>query len=109
VELGTSRKVPHYLVSARGPILSGRAGRCNPVSHEPDKASARRTYHGLCQVLVQAQGSPGTATLFAESSGLLPAHLAIALEPAQALADAGQAAGARRVMQRQPSLVDNLL
>jgi beta-galactosidase len=54
-------------------------GNGDPSCHAPDKASARRAFNGLCQVLVQSQrGADGAITLRASAPGLLPATLTIA-------------------------------
>ncbi len=45
-------------------------GNGDPSSHEPDKASSRRAFHGLCAVYVGAKGGPGGLTLRATSPGL---------------------------------------
>ncbi len=53
-----------------GPGSVAGVGNGDPSSHEPDKASARKAFHGLCQVLVGAGEKPGTIRLIAESPGL---------------------------------------
>lgn len=57
-----------FSVSGPGKILG--VGNGNPSSHEPDKATDRRAFNGLCQVIVQSTDQPGTITLKATSPGL---------------------------------------
>lgn len=52
-------------------------GNGDPSSHEPDKASMRRVFNGLCQVIVQAGETPGNVELRAVSPGLLSASAAM--------------------------------
>ncbi len=50
-------------------------GNGDASCHEPDKASQRSAFHGLCMVLVQATGTPGSIKLTATSPGLKPMSL----------------------------------
>jgi beta-galactosidase len=53
-------------------------GNGDPSSKEADRASRRRAFNGLCQVLVQSQREQtGTITVTATAPGLLPATLRI--------------------------------
>jgi beta-galactosidase len=45
-------------------------GNGNPSSHEPDKADKRKTFSGLCQVIVQSARKPGWITLKASAENL---------------------------------------
>lgn len=45
-------------------------GNGDASSHEPDYASKRRTYHGLCMAVIRAGMQSGTITLTASSPGL---------------------------------------
>jgi beta-galactosidase len=45
-------------------------GNGDPSSHEPDKATMRRAFNGLCQVIIQAGDNPGQIQLSAQSDGL---------------------------------------
>ncbi len=56
-------------------------GNGNPTSHESDLAHERKTFNGLCQVIVQSTGKPGTIRLKASSEGLREAVLAIPARP----------------------------
>lgn len=57
-----------FSIKGEGRIIG--TGNGDPCSHEPDKASQRKAFHGLCQVLVQAGKQPGEIRLKAESEGL---------------------------------------
>ncbi len=52
-------------------------GNGDPSSHEPDKASARRAFNGLCMALVGDATRPGTVTLTATSPGLRSARVVL--------------------------------
>jgi beta-galactosidase len=64
-----------FAVQGEGTILG--VGNGNPSSHEPDKASLRRAFNGLCQVLVLAGDGPGQLVLSASSPGLHGASLVV--------------------------------
>lgn len=51
-----------------GTILG--VGNGNPSSHEPDKASQRKLFNGLCQVIVQSTKNDGDIILTAACEGL---------------------------------------
>ncbi len=69
-----------FSLSGNGKILG--VGNGNPSCHEPDKASQRSAFGGLCQVLVQGSDQPGELILTAESDGLRTARLVLKSEPA---------------------------
>jgi beta-galactosidase len=50
-------------------------GNGNPADHDPDHATNRNTFHGLCIALIQAGKHPSTLTLTATSPGVTPASL----------------------------------
>lgn len=52
-------------------------GNGDPSSHEPDKASKRRAFNGLCQVIVQSTCEAGLITLAATSPELKPATVTL--------------------------------
>ncbi len=52
-------------------------GNGDPSSHEPNKASRRRAFNGLAQVIVEATREPGAIKLTATSPGLRPATVSI--------------------------------
>ncbi|RYG20940.1 DUF4982 domain-containing protein, partial [bacterium] len=62
-------------------VTSGRiagVGNGDPSSHEPDRASQRRAFHGLAQVLVGAGYRTGNVVLTAKAGGLRTAMMVIA-------------------------------
>jgi beta-galactosidase len=67
-----------FQVSGLGRIIG--VGNGDPSSHEPDKASQRRAFNGLAQVILQAMKQPGEITVAAASHGLLPASMTIKAE-----------------------------
>jgi beta-galactosidase len=64
-----------FEVAGSGRILG--VGNGDPSSHEPDKASRRSAFNGLCMVIVQALKQPGEIRLSAQSPGLEQATVAI--------------------------------
>jgi beta-galactosidase len=64
-----------FEVAGPGRILG--VGNGDPSSHEPDKASQRSAFNGLCMVIVQALKQPGEIRLTAQSPGLEPATVTI--------------------------------
>jgi beta-galactosidase len=71
-----------FTLSGNGKILG--VGNGNPSCHEPDKASQRSAFGGLCQVLVKCTDQPGKLILTAESDGLRSARLVLKSEPSTA-------------------------
>jgi beta-galactosidase len=65
-----------FEVNGPGRIIG--VGNGNPSSHEPDKASARKAFNGLCQVLIQATTTPGEIIVKAKSPSLSAGTLRIA-------------------------------
>lgn len=68
----------HFKVTGPGRILG--VGNGDPSSHEPDKAHKRRTFNGLCLLLVQSTGKPGTVQVTAESAGLQPTAITLQIK-----------------------------
>jgi beta-galactosidase len=64
-----------FQVSGPGKIIG--VGNGDPSSHEPDKASRRRVFNGLAQVIVQALKQAGDISVTASSPGVAPASTAI--------------------------------
>jgi len=56
-------------------------GNGNPTSLEADRASERRTFHGLAQAIVRLGGRPGMVTIQAEADGLAPGRAAVTAAP----------------------------
>lgn len=67
-----------------GAVIIAGVGNGDPSSHEPDKASSRSAFNGLCLAVVQAApgARPGTVTLTARAPGLRPATLTLATRAA---------------------------
>jgi beta-galactosidase len=57
-----------FALSGPGAIIG--VGNGDPTSHEPDKASRRRAFNGLCMAIVQASKTPGAVRLSASAPGL---------------------------------------
>jgi beta-galactosidase len=73
-----------FAVSGPGKMIG--VGNGDPTSHEPDKASARRAFNGLCVAIVQASKTPGQIRVDATSAGLAPTSAVIDAAPATARA-----------------------
>jgi beta-galactosidase len=50
-------------------------GNGDPTDTTPDHSLDRRSFNGLAQVLVQADGTAGQITLSAQGEGLAPARI----------------------------------
>ena len=70
---------------SRNAKISG-VGNGNPSSHEPDKATKRKVFNGLCQVIIQSRWKPGEIKLKARSPRLRPSSLVICAEACEAKA-----------------------
>ncbi|MGA2326062.1 MAG: beta-galactosidase GalA [Bryobacteraceae bacterium] len=70
-----------FEIAGPGRILG--VGNGDPSSHEPDKASRRSAFNGLCLAIVQALKQPGEIRFSAQSPGLAPATIAIQCEKAR--------------------------
>lgn len=81
VEDAAGRPVPtascRIELAAAGPARVIGVGNGDPLCHEPDRASARSLFNGLCQAIVQSSGGPGRAVLTAVSPGLEPARIVL--------------------------------
>ena len=66
-------------VAGEGQIIG--VGNGNPTSHEPPKGKEIKAFHGLAQVIVQANGNDGKIILTAESEGLKSAVLEFSGKP----------------------------
>jgi beta-galactosidase len=49
----------------------------NQASHEPFRASRRKSFHGLCLAIIRSTEKSGTIFFKAESEGLEPATLTL--------------------------------
>ena len=54
-----------------GPAAVIGVGNGDPNCHEPDKASQRSVYNGLCSAILQTQKAPGTIAVTASADGLV--------------------------------------
>ena len=78
---GLGRVVPtapdkvHFSVT--GPGRNAGVGNGDPSCHEPNQASYRSAFAGLCMVLIQAKRTAGNIVLTAKSDGLAPAQLTL--------------------------------
>ena len=64
-----------FSVTGAGRLLG--LGNGDPSCHEPDKASQRSAFNGLCLAIVQSSATPGAIDIQARSPGLEPAKAAI--------------------------------
>ncbi len=64
----TADHLIQFEVSGPGHIIG--VGNGNPTSHEPDKASRRKAFNGLCVAIVQARQAAGALEIRASSPGL---------------------------------------
>jgi beta-galactosidase len=80
----TASNLVRFAVDENATILG--VGNGDPSCHEPDKASQRSVFNGLCQVIVQGKrGASGNeVVLSAASEGLEPARLALKAESCEA-------------------------
>ncbi|MBI5708533.1 MAG: glycoside hydrolase family 2 protein [Armatimonadetes bacterium] len=63
--------------STSGPGAIAGVGNGDPSDHDPDRATKRKAFNGLCMALVQATDKPGTITRKASSPGLKGATLTL--------------------------------
>jgi beta-galactosidase len=68
-----AKNLIQFEISGEGAILG--VGNGDPSCHEPDKASQRSAFNGLCMVLVQSTGLRGTIHITARSADLKEARL----------------------------------
>ena len=68
---------PEIVFEVRGPGEVAGVGNGDPTSHEADKASHRRAFHGLCQAILRSGVEAGDLTLTVRAPGLLPAHVVV--------------------------------
>lgn len=68
-----------FVVSGNGMLLG--TGNGDPASHESDKASHRRVFHGLCMAILQTNRTPGEIAIEATAPGLASARLVILSKP----------------------------
>ena len=84
----STANLPIQFEIAGGKIIGVGNGDAN--SHEPDKATARRLYNGLAQVILQSErGRSGTILLRATSPGLRPAMTTLHVRSVSAVPSVG--------------------
>ena len=71
-----------FRVTGPGALIG--VGNGDPSSHEPDKASTRRAFNGLCCAIVQSSKDPGELRIAARAPGLTETTLTITSRPAEA-------------------------
>ncbi|WP_242097163.1 beta-galactosidase GalA [Sphingomonas sp. CROZ-RG-20F-R02-07] len=75
-EVPTASNRVRFALSGDARLLG--VGNGDPRSLEPDHATARSAFNGLCMALVQAGDHGGTIRLVAQADGLVPAMLPLA-------------------------------
>jgi beta-galactosidase len=65
-----------FSVTGPGHLLG--VGNGNPICHEPDKASQRSAFNGLCLAIIQTSRAPGAIAIQATSPGLKSGSATIA-------------------------------
>jgi len=65
-----------FTISGAGRVIG--VGNGDPSSHEPDRASRRKAFNGLCMALVQSQKTPGEIRVEASAPGLASATATLA-------------------------------
>ena len=71
----TAGNMVRFSVTGPGKILG--VGNGDSSCHEPDKATQRSAFNGLCMVLVQTTRTGGDIVLTAESDGLKRAMMTL--------------------------------
>jgi len=71
----------HFTLTGEGKILA--VGNGDPSSYEPDHATERSAFNGLCMCIVQSAKTEGALTLQASSPGLEDGHVVIECAAAQ--------------------------
>ena len=71
----TANNLVKFSVRGNSKIIG--VGNGDPSSHEPDKATMRRAFNGLCMVIIQSTREPGEIKLTAHSEGLRTAKVLI--------------------------------
>ena len=64
-----------FKVTGAGKLIG--VGNGDPTNQQPDKASSRKAFSGLCMAIVQSSKTGGTITVEATSPGLTSAHASI--------------------------------
>jgi beta-galactosidase len=64
-----------FRITGEGRVMG--VGNGDPTNHEPDTASSRKAFCGLCMAVAQASKTAGSITVEASSPGLAPASVTI--------------------------------
>ncbi len=57
-----------FTVEGEGKLIG--VGNGNPLSHEHDKEPQRKTFHGMCQAIIQSTNNSGIISITAKSKGI---------------------------------------
>jgi beta-galactosidase len=76
----TANNLVQFTIGGGGNIIG--VGNGEPASHEPDKASQRSAFAGLCMAFVRAERQAGPITLTASADGLQSATLTLTAQAA---------------------------
>jgi beta-galactosidase len=77
----TAGNMVTFALSGPGAVIG--VGNGDPSCHEPDHATQRSAFNGLCMAIVQSRrGEPGAVTVTVASDGLEPAVVSIGSEAA---------------------------
>ncbi len=77
----TANHLVAFTVSGPGVLIG--VGNGDPRSHEPDKASSRSAFNGLCAAIVQASKTPGEIAIAATSPGLQSGTVTVRTAPSK--------------------------
>ncbi|HWD39373.1 MAG TPA: beta-galactosidase GalA [Fimbriimonas sp.] len=78
VVVPTADNLVNFRVLGPGSVVG--VGNGDPSSHEPDKATQRHAFNGLCMALVGATSRSGKLVVTAAADGLQPATLSLSSE-----------------------------
>lgn len=74
----TADNLVTFRIAGTGTIAG--VGNGNPSSHEPDVATQRHAFNGLCMAVVRSAEGSGTITLTATADGLKPATISVSVK-----------------------------
>ena len=72
----TADNLVQFSISGQAAVVAG-VGNGDPSSHEPDRASQRHAFNGLCLAVIQAAETAGQIKLTASAPGLKSASITI--------------------------------
>lgn len=83
-EVPTANMLVKFSINKNAAIIG--VGNGNPTSHEADKASQRKLFNGLAQVIIQSnEGAEGMVELRATAEGMKPASIFIPIKNVPAI------------------------